>query len=271
MVTQGTPAKLDRLLHVLAHWNGPISCTAVISSNEDIVRLADFWSSNTIIRLYVSIHVYMEQQPNTQGYPINIARNIALDHIDSDYFLANDIDFVPDPAAFPALSAANKTELKSRVLWVLPAFERFLKKGKKDALVNDVALIPHDKSALLEMVKEGVVDQFHHYSLGQRPTNYTHWYNTTEDYYIKLKKFYEPYVIGYRYGAPQYWPTFRGFGFNKAAWFMEVERMGYAFKVLADHFVVHMNHPGRQKRKGDKKVHQSRKILDAYLQKWYSS
>ena len=269
MVTQGSPSKLDRLRHLLARWNGPISCTAVISSHEDIVRLADFWNSNTIVRLYVSIHVYMEQQPNTQGYPINIARNIALDHIDSDYFLANDIDFIPDPAAFSILSAANKQELKQRVFWVLPAFERFLSKENKEALVDDVALIPKDKSTLLKMVKEEVLEPFHPYTSGHRPTNITRWYNTTKDYEIKFKMYYEPYVVGYKFGAPQYWPTFRNFGFNKAAWFMEADRMGYKFNVLANHFVVHMNHPGRSRRRRDQRVDQSKKMLNEYLKKWY--
>jgi hypothetical protein len=37
----------------------------------------------------------------------------------------------------------------------------------------------------------------------------------------------------------------RGFGLNKAAWVAEAYLQGYEFEVLCDHFVVHMNHPGR--------------------------
>jgi hypothetical protein len=38
----------------------------------------------------------------------------------------------------------------------------------------------------------------------------------------------------------------RGFGPNKAAWVAEALLQGYKFEVLCDHFVVHMNHPGRK-------------------------
>jgi hypothetical protein len=57
---------------------------------------------------------------------------------------------------------------------------------------------------------------------------------------------YEPYVLGYKPGIPHYWEGFRGFGFNKLSWFMELHYMGYQFGVLRDFFVIHLDHPYTQ-------------------------
>ena len=52
-------------------------------------------------------------------------------------------------------------------------------------------------------------------------------------------------MVGTRHGIPSFDERLRGFGLNTAAWVTEAYLMGYQLEVLCDHFVVHMNHPGR--------------------------
>ena len=80
-------------------------------------------------------------------------------------------------------------------------------------------------------------------------------YNITYDY------LFEPYTIVHKQGLPEYYPTFRGFAFNKMSFFMEAHYLGFQFQVLPDAFVVHMNHiygfkggrKGRNDKGGDSK------------------
>ena len=99
------------------------------------------------------------------------------------------------------------------------------------------------------MVRTGQVAPFHaHFKPGHTATDYQRWYTlplTAETaYFIKYEARFEPYVLAYRHGLAQYWENFRGFGFNKGSWVMQMHYQGYKFAVLPNHFVVHMNHPG---------------------------
>jgi hypothetical protein len=84
---------------------------------------------------------------------------------------------------------------------------------------------------------------------GHGPTDFDKWYSEEFDgswYPIEYVMRYEPYVLGYKPGIPHYWEGFRGFGFNKLSWFIELHYMGYQFGVLRDFFVIHLDHPYTQ-------------------------
>ena len=253
LVTQGSVDKLPRLVNVLERWQGPISCAILISTIENIHTLLSFMETYSIIQQRVTIHLYFEIG-NLQ-YPINIMRNLALFNIESNYFFALDIDFLPNANAYEVVKGElpkRATSLHKKTLWVLPAFERFQSKENKPARdVTSMTLIPRDKAELVLAVQAKVVAPFHeYYPAGHiHVTNYTKWYHySTFSYSVPYKSPYEPYVIGHRLSIPPYWPGFRGFGLNKASWFLELDAAGYTFEVLGQHFVVHMNHRGRQGR-----------------------
>jgi hypothetical protein len=117
--------------------------------------------------------------------------------------------------------------------------------------VTDITWIPESKAALVQAVSLSIpeVAPFHDYfPAGHAPCNYSHWYTATAIYNITYHYLFEPYVIVHTQGLPEYYPTFRGFAFNKMSFFMEAHYMGYQFQVLPDVFVVHMNHGGRKGR-----------------------
>ena len=253
LVTQGSVDKLPRLVQVLERWQGPISCAILITTKANIHSLLSFMEEHPFIQQQVTIHLYFEI--GDLPYPINIMRNLALFNIESNYFFALDIDFLPNANAYEVVKAElpeRASSLHKKTLWVLPAFERFLsKENKHDNNVTSVTLIPRDKAELLLAVQAKVVAPFHdYYPAGHRHvTNYTKWYPySTFSYSVPYRAPYEPYVIGHRLSIPPYWPGFRGFGLNKASWFLELDAAGYTFEVLGQHFVVHMNHKGRQGR-----------------------
>merc|ERR1712127_842484 len=47
-------------------------------------------------------------------------------------------------------------------------------------------------------------------------------------------------------GVPKLWSRFRGYGFNKLSWFLQLDRAGYKFAVLRDYFVTHIGHPSHK-------------------------
>ena len=62
-------------------------------------------------------------------------------------------------------------------------------------------------------------------------------------YRVEYRCWFEPYVFGYLPGIPPYFEAFRGLGFNKVSWFVELDRAGYQFSVLKDAWVAHLDHP----------------------------
>ena len=171
---------------------------------------------------------------------------------------------------------------EGKTLYVLPAFERKPLTADGTATAD---LIPNDKEDLIGMCREDTVMAFHPYFVpGHFPTNYTEWFRDVEaprpansenkaspdkktvsiigsnknhddgghddySYPTTYLKRFEPYVVASRHGIPDFWPQFRGFGYNAATWFWELHLAGYKYRVLRDHFVVHMNHPGRCERR----------------------
>jgi hypothetical protein len=233
-----------------------------MSRIKDIDIFCDFYRQHKNDLGFVSFHIFIETTTSSDDppplYPHNMLRNLALDHVASDYFLALDADFIPNADCFTHLQRMLQSDptiqaqLVKKTLLVLPAFERFVKYDKEP--------LPNTKHELLPILKEGTkIAPFHlrKYRHGHRPTNFTRWmemeeqedgadHKSSNSYPIAYHAGFEPYVVGLRQSAPRYWPYFRGFGFNKVSWIMEARASGHSFAVLRDSFVVHLNHPQKR-------------------------
>lgn len=255
LTTQGGASKLPRLLDLAGRWLGPISCGFYITSTEHLDELLSFVARNEIIQRFVSFHFLIEQPQlpvQVNRHPINRLRNLALQSAETDYVFINDVDFMPPVGSHDAI-VPRVADLQPKTFLVLPAFERFgAEKKGPGQFVNDVNMVPSDKKQLIEAVdkKEKEVAPFHEYfKAGHGPSDYKKWYTATDLYDISYDYLFEPYVIVHKHGLPQFFPTFRGFGFNKMCFYMEAFYMGgFTYKVLPDQFVVHMNHGGRKGR-----------------------
>jgi hypothetical protein len=252
--------KLNRLLFLIQRWQGPVSASIYIHSPQHIERLVHFVWNHAEELAWVDFHLLMED--NDLGYPHNLLRDMALKSIDSDYFLALDVDFVTTPNAYQGIQTLIRSEervrtvLRNRTFLVLPAFERVFEDGRhidEDQVLNlEPGILPRNRSEAIQMWSDGQLDPFHMKKVqwGHGPSQFPKWrqgenaFNASSFYPIRYDMGFEPYVVGYYdRDLPRYWPAFRGFGFNKYTWFVEAHFKGWKFSVLWDFFVVHLNHP----------------------------
>jgi hypothetical protein len=250
--------RLNRLLFLIERWGGPVSASIYMTSQKDIETLEKFYVRHAESFKYTDIHILMEN--TNDGYPHNILRNMALKSIQSDYFLALDVDFVTTPNASQSLHDMIRSdivlqrELQNKTLMVLPAFNRNLRIKINETNVFEIGTksLPKSKEVAMKDWDVGHIEPFHvkKFSRGHASTDFDKWYdgdNTTKSFYkIHYKLGFEPYVLGYNKRGdvelPDYWEGFRGFGYNKYTWFQEAHRMGFRFGVLKDYFVTHLDH-----------------------------
>jgi hypothetical protein len=255
LATQASLSKLPRLLQLLERWNGPISCAVHLPDLSAIQKLYEFvQAQDKSFHDLVTFHVMLEKPSPAFGYPINRLRNLAFLNIDTVYFFNCDVDFMPQSDAHDHLLRFLSTKAdasdKYKKLYVLPAFEVFGEGDRNNSTVTSLDEVPQDKKELLSMLPTKKVQPFHmdYFEKGHAPTDYDKWYKCPRDgsYPIEYSWEFEPYVVGNKYGILLFNERLRGHGMNKAAWAAEAHLLGYQFEVLCDHYVVHMNHPGRK-------------------------
>lgn len=240
--------KLDTLLIQIRWWGGPVSASIYLQSADDIDTFLKFIELHSFAFGQTSFHVVMEK--TELAYPHNVLRNLAMDYLDGDYFVAVDVDFIPGPGSHRNLvdlferDKRVREKIRTKTVFVLAAFERQMPTPEKEVTED---LLPRTKDEVIEMVKSHRGNGFHMAgsSSGHGPTDFEKWmgHKTNDFYGIPYKNIFEPYILGYKRGMPRYWADFRGFGYNKFSWFFEINRAGYEFAVLRDFYVVHMNHP----------------------------
>eukprot|EP00980_Cylindrotheca_fusiformis_P002301 scaffold535_cov65-Cylindrotheca_fusiformis.AAC.3 len=286
LTTHLSHTKFQSLLLQLQYWNGPASVAVYIKEETEIDLLFDFLDKHEQDVRQASFHIVMEKTSQLQ-YPFNTLRQATLDGVESDYFLAMDVDLIP----LPQNCHRNLTETlariqvpnKNRHLFVLPAFSIAPSPGEKFASLE---MLPSSKQEAKKMVHQNQMIQFHKNSFpqGHRPTQYDTWLQNTNvprtipddpiyEINVTLEESvrYEPYVVGYKPGIPRYWEDFRGFGFDKISFFRECYAAGYQYYVLKDFFCAHLDHPNNlryQNRMRKKNIPYYRKF-DSYLKVEY--
>lgn len=264
LVTHGSIFKLDIFLTQLDYWRGPVSLALHINEGDEQIEILETFIDQHHDQMQnVSVHLYMEYtnlastESTPPPYPHNILRNLAMDECESDFFVAIDIDFIPGPldcytSLQKTLNANNRMIARAmktlKMIYVLPAFELLAPTGEKSAVP---AQLPSSKQQLRRQVDANLTEPFHHkrYADGHGPSNFEKWYtyddsrSSKTNYGIDYRPGFEPYTLAYRPGIPRYWDGFRGYGFNKQSWIMELHRAGYGMNVLTQQYVIHLEHP----------------------------
>jgi glycosyltransferase-like protein LARGE len=245
------------LLDEVKRWGGPVSAAVYFSKESHWTKFLTFIVLNDFFLQSTAFHAYVERNSALE-YPHNILRNLAMDQLQTDYFLALDVDFVTERDCYSRLVNLVRTDLsvkhalQSKTFLVLPAFESFA----------DNATVPESKREVLSMVEGGQASPFHIESFkpGHQPTNFDRWYSneTGALYDIQYDRKFEPYVIGQRYGFPRYWDAFRGYHYTKLSWFIEANLTGCKFAVLRDFFVFHK----------DKSIHKNKEMSGKNFEDW---
>jgi hypothetical protein len=247
--TSPSASELRRLLFSIHRWGGPVSVSIRVTRSSEIRAFHQFVTQNLDQLHQTAIHLLMESPDNK--YPHNILRQMAMDETETDYFLAVDVDFMTIPECHDKLRALLKTDpalvqaLHNKTMMVFPAFNHEFKLKDKQLQDNDV--LPSTKEDALKMVQRKEITPFHvaWFYHGHGPSDFKKWYSGKFDgswYPINYVSRFEPYVLGYKPGISHYWEGFRGFGFNKFSWIMELHYEGYQFGVLRDFFVIHLDH-----------------------------
>ncbi|CAJ1946436.1 unnamed protein product [Cylindrotheca closterium] len=260
VATHITTNKLPILLTHLDHWGGPASVAVYIQSQHHIQEFFSFYRASIHLLQNVSFHFVLEK--TDLAYPHNILRNVAIETVECDYFLAIDVDFIPMPKGKCHSHLQNLIRDKSsgftsdrQRLFVLPAFS--LLQNKTETSLQRPASpnrLPMTRNQLVEKLEEQEMIPFRYnfWFGGHFATNYPWWLrnlkrrNTKPFYNLEMDesiRYYEPYVVGYRPGIPRYWEDFRGYGLNKISFLTECVKAGYSFAVLNKLYVVHLDHP----------------------------
>eukprot|EP00980_Cylindrotheca_fusiformis_P014412 scaffold3840_cov129-Cylindrotheca_fusiformis.AAC.8 len=293
MVTQLSPSKFNNLLVQMKYWNGPASVAIYLKSIEDIDTFFDLIDQKAEYIDQVSFHLVLEKT-RLLYYPVNLLRQVAMETVESHYYLAMDVDLIPLPSDCHKKLSATYANIeradKKWTLFVLPAFSLYPQKGETTASEHR---LPMSKQEVRKMVNKREMGQFwkkEGFPQGHRPTSNEIWLKgeSADAYYnISISRResteYEPYILGFKPGIPRYWDgknhakvvwpnrqatnstdlfflpilyfsEFRGFGYNKISFLHELYLMGYRYAVLYDFYCVHLDHP-RGTFRGWKKNH----------------
>eukprot|EP00563_Minutocellus_polymorphus_P006494 CAMPEP_0181033832 /NCGR_PEP_ID=MMETSP1070-20121207/7465_1 /TAXON_ID=265543 /ORGANISM="Minutocellus polymorphus, Strain NH13" /LENGTH=443 /DNA_ID=CAMNT_0023111281 /DNA_START=113 /DNA_END=1444 /DNA_ORIENTATION=+ len=255
LTTHLTSNKFSRLIVLTKRWNGPASIAVKISSIDELQRFREEIRSNLVHLRQAAFHFYFESM---REYPNNALRNLALDHVKSDYFALLDVDFFPSPLDTHQHLRTTimhhlkmQSDLENRTIFIMPAFEVEGEMTKKKIPFKH-PLYPNTRDTAIRMMNSAHGNQsikiFHEdtYKPGHWSTNYTKWKSNLRDtsYPIKILEFgYEPYIVGALKDIPRFFEGFRGYGLNKLSFFVELYYANFRLKVLRDFFVFHLNHP----------------------------
>jgi hypothetical protein len=268
MVTHMGVGKYTRFRVLVQRWNGPISVAVIIHNLMELDAFHSFVSDNVQVLHNVVFHYYIEYAPELRmAYPQNVLRNLALDHIQTDYFLVNDVDIFPSPLHTHDLlrdTIASHWDIQEKInndtFFAIPMFDLHEMIEDEDLIYNHPSF-PESRRDALRMNATGAISQ--HFATrhprGHRAINYTQWFatiinNSTDtaassvSYAIKHENKFEPYVVGSKLprhnggNIPPYYPYYRGFGFDKYSWYAELEFAGFKLEVLRDFFMFHANH-----------------------------
>ena len=264
-----------RMLFLIHRWGGPVSVSIRVTSASEIQTLHEFVTDHLHELPQTAIHLLMES-PDYE-YPHNILREMALEQTETDYFVALDVDFMTVPQCHDKLKMLLKSDpavvqaLRNKTMMVLPAFNHEV--HLMDDQLHD-SVLPGTKEDASKMVAKHELTPFHvsRFFPGHGPTDFGKWSKEEFDgswYPIKYVMRFEPYVLGYKPGIAHYWEGFRGFGFNKYSWFIELHYKGYQFGVLRDFFVIHLDHPYTQFRGTRQEAYEEVDRFRDYLVKEY--
>jgi hypothetical protein len=270
--------RLVRLADLASRWDGPISVAVYGHNDSDSETLMAF-IRNSQDTLKHTIVNFITDDRASASYPINILRNIALEHAPTDNVLLLDVDFIPSVDSHSQLmkELASPALAKQFNALILPAFERRLNEGEEEYHPMELLDLPASKEVLLSVMRRepGTYLPFDsdRFPKGHGPTNFDKWYTSSEVFQVNYDLRFEPYFVVSKKHLPPLWEYFDGFGLNKWTWVNELHLAGYNFMVAPNSFLVHINHGGGAiNKKASLRVNKKRKgEYDEYLKLKYPS
>ena len=251
--THLAPNRLNLLVQLIKHWDGPASVSIYVNDTE-VEKVVNFIQNSGVLRdrTNVSYHLLFQVGPS---YPFNHMRELGHRFVSTPYIFFLDVDYVASPNLYQTLQEALREGIfgeTDKTAIVVPAFETS----------DENFVVPSTKSEIVSLFVDDKVTQFHkdHFDEGHRPTNYSKWITAEDPYFVQWQNNYEPYCIlktsvfsfDHRFVA-----RFR----NKCSHNIELHIAGYRFMVFPQSFVIHLPHPLAKKHTAN---------LEKCSKKWYS-
>lgn len=272
VVTGLTVSRLSQLEAQCRSWKGPLSAAAyfVIQESPDnhdgTLSDASKHALSAAAEELAAFHHRMELEDNCQldlmlAYevvgdplmqtllPINALRNYALLQARTNVVAMVDVDLLlskglSDDLAIPSRMTKIREGCRHHNVYVLPAFETKYNPNTTWAYQLAETAVRGTKAKLKPLVDQDQVFQFAGklFQKGHKPTNYTKWFSTSEDYQVQYEVSFEPWFMVDRFLNPFYDSRFRGYGWNKVTQVANVDNEGFKFIVHSQGFIVHRQH-----------------------------
>ncbi|XP_065884775.1 xylosyl- and glucuronyltransferase LARGE2s-like isoform X3 [Dysidea avara] len=253
LVVQMTVDRIDMLSLNGAVWDGPMSIVLyfpVKSSTDNDHVWKRKYIKKKLNQFTLNPHTYLTvvyARSNTDSYPINALRNLAMKHVYTDYMLLMDGDFMVSPhfeKSFQLAQSQISSLSLDHVAYVVPVFELVAEKWSPEQRITPsltkqdlISRVTQEDADILPF--RSLASPLAHYS-----TNYSHWYLTSTPYLVTdYRDKYEPYLVLRKdIDLPQFCEWFEGYGMNKVTHVMELWAAGYQFVVLPDNWAIHVPH-----------------------------
>ncbi|CAJ0928179.1 unnamed protein product, partial [Mesorhabditis belari] len=232
LVTQLNIERFPIFEKLISNWEGPISAS-IYASDAESFQLTEYWKQSRILstRRNIAIHSIYKRG---NFYPVNYLRNVAINGSKTEYLLLLDVDFLPSQGSHSILQR-HLNDFKKQNALILPAFET----------VNGNSFESMNKNDFLELWAQKRVRPFRQeiWPQGHFATDFEKWKTSEGVYEISYQHDFEPYFLIRKSECPPFDERFVGFGWNKVAHSMVLNKMGYTFRVLPDVFLLHFDHP----------------------------
>jgi len=273
IATQGTLDRIEMHLDRLARcWQGPMSVAVLVENAKELERARAVVRRSRAIQQWVDLHV-VQRRGHTRGdptafYPINMLRNVAMQHVKTRWVFVLDIDLLPNACmsmyvgwvevmeeVVPLQAGRSEhqhgdaSSIASGCPGLLAFIPPALELTRED--MSDLPVSPDEafeqceflsKAQALECVYQGTLRPMHmYYPPAYIPTNYSRWISSNSWFEIPYSSRFEPYYIA-RSDVPLFNDSFVDRGRNFAQQVYHMWASGYRFYSIPSLFVIDIPH-----------------------------
>jgi glycosyltransferase-like protein LARGE len=246
LVTHMDESRISGNLKAMAaRWAGPMAVAVVADTPEQVAKIGQrFFGVQAAGRrdnIAYSVLMSVDKDESEIRYPVNTLRNRALSAAHTELVYMVDGDFIPSEGLYgwimdnydEILRASNQPDRPAA--YVVPIFMQTNRFDDRPATQADML-------AALQAGKAGrpgdPADRPHHGLV-----DYDRWATAVDPYRIDFRFFFEPYLVVSLRQVPEWDQRFAYYGFDKCMHAYTMDRMGFEFFVIPEHFTVHLPHP----------------------------
>ncbi|KAK8799440.1 hypothetical protein WA158_005989 [Blastocystis sp. Blastoise] len=238
LVTQTSKERIFYFDHLLKRWKGRISICLLyddsMADRIDIITGKNYYSPR------LSLYPYYSN--NTNIYPVNLLRNIAIQHVITTHLWLTDMDMWPAFNLYESLITLPASIINDdKMAVIVPAFEynMTIPCHSLEECVRVLSVsFPVNKTELIQCVDKEICHLLYLYLLPE-------WYSTNVNVSCtRVNCFPNKYIMVRKTASlPMFDPRFINYGKNKIQWIEELRYKGWTFSILTNSFAIDIPHP----------------------------